>query len=80
MPQWSELGLNVTLPLNVSLDLGSDVGMIRLSDDRCTQTLLVTWNVWSQGPMTLGHETMVNWLTSRKGERALRSRRVEEEC
>src|SRR6266702_4999256 len=67
----------VTLPLNVSLDLGSvrgaqyDLAMID------TDRLLVTCYSGSQGPMTLGREKsrLVEEFTSRrKGSRALRSR------
>ena len=70
----------VTLPLNVSLDLGLSVGC------DTTWRIVNTHRSWSRGIQghkvleTLGHETMVASSTSRERERALRSHSVEEEC
>ena len=63
-----ELGLNVTLPPNVSLDLGLEMACDTwLSKDRYTQTGSHVIQ-WSQGPTTLGHETMVaSWVQVEKG-------------
>ncbi len=62
-----ELGLNVTLPLNVSPDLGFDHwGATRLSNNRHGASLVTCYNR-SQGLQTLGHESSMihKW---RKGE------------
>ncbi len=71
-----DMRVNVTLPLNVSLDLGlmcgtqHDLAMID------TDFLLVTCYDESQGLKTLGRKAISNCrrVTSRKGDRALMSR------
>ncbi len=47
----------VTLPLNMSLDLGFDARDTTYRQE--TWILQVTCSGWSQGPTTLGHKTMV---------------------
>jgi len=73
VPQWKELGLNVTLPQNVSLDVGFNDSARRLSEGY-TRTLVSHVIYWSQGPTTLGLETMIfKWIQVEKGKESLQS-------
>jgi len=59
----------VTLPLNVSLDVGFERWRtIQRDMDKCTWTLDSHVTRQSQGTMTLGHGTMVARYKQRKGE------------